>query len=244
MLRLKHDNRHYAVKRQYHRVLCCASMKRLGHELMVGSAALLVGLIGWRWFQISKVRQQKISCQSRLKYLGFSLNLYAQDFDGKLPDAPTKITQINGDWLQKLWPYNYGQSDYVCPSDEKPFVIPVSYGKSKKTSYVWNDAYSATKDGLSSPSGQVLRQIKKPGQTILLADGTGDSRFKWELKDGASLPIEGDGFKLGSIVGRHNGRPDVLFCDGHVASKPIAQMFLPRTKSGKSYFAGLSIEAD
>lgn len=222
-------------------------MTKLRRELISGGAVLLIVLMGAgvsKWYRTFNVKQQETNCQSRLKYLGFALRLYAQDSDGKFPDAPPNGTQINGDWLQKLWLFDYNQSDYICPSDREPFALFPIHGQSRATSYVWNDAYSAPNDGLSSPSGQMLSRIKNPGQTLLLADGADESRLKWEINDGIFLPIEGDEFKLGSIVGRHNGRPNVLFCDGHVAAKPVEQVFLPRTKNGKSFFAGLSIEDD
>ena len=203
------------------------------------ASTLLVCALGFLLRQVVSVqiweprqrRAQKSTCQSNLKQVGLAVLMYAQDNSGTLPEAATKSGQEN--WMRAIAPYLEDTKLLHCPSDE-----------SKGSSYIWNDAYALPNDSLTPPSGQPGSLIQNPSQTVLLADGTGDFRLQWNLNQGAPLKFVNGDFQLGALRGRHNSLPNVLFCDGHVATYGVQQTFMPRTRGGKSYFAGLSIEDD
>lgn len=206
---------------------------------ILAASTLLVFALGFLLRQMVSVQiwgprqrnAQRSVCWSNLRQVGLATLMYAQDNSDTFPQASTKSGQEN--WMRVVAPYLRNLQLLHCPSDE-----------SKNASYVWNDAYSAPNDALTSPSGQSINRIQNTFQTILLADGTGDFRLRWNLNQGAPLKFVNGDFQLGSVLGRHYGLPNVFFCDGHIAAYSIQQTFIPRTRNGKSYFAGLSIEDD
>lgn len=204
----------------------------LGAIIVVAVGVLLRQLVSIEILEPRRQFQAASTCQSNLKQIGLAMIMYAQDYNETLPRAAAPSGKEN--WIEALLPYLHERIVFHCLSDE-----------SGGDSYVLNDAYSLPNDGLSAPAGQPLIRIHNPPQTLLVADGAGDFRLRWELKDGVQTKIVNDQLRVGSVIGRHYGMPNILYCDGHVASYGTAQVFSPsKTKAGKPYFPGLAIESN
>jgi len=219
-------------------------LSKLHKELAEGLVAVVVigvllrHMVNIEILEPRRQKEAKYTCLSNLQQIGVAMLQYAQDNNDTLPRAATPNGKEN--WMKALLPYVHQSMLFKCPANE-----------SGGYSYVFNDAYASNPNGgLTSPSGQSLNSIKKLAQTILIADGTGDFRLHWELKDGAHPNYVDNHLEIGSVFGRHYEplgqvwMPNTLFCDGHVMCDAYMRTFSPQTKGQDHYFAGLSIKDD
>jgi prepilin-type N-terminal cleavage/methylation domain-containing protein/prepilin-type processing-associated H-X9-DG protein len=98
--------------------------------------------------------------------------------------------------------------------------------------FYWTD--KPEKDLYTPPDGELLVNLPKPADTILIFDvhGMGPSAefTRLNLTDDPQPNYEVNTYQhpllmnrlnRGGIIGRHLERPNVLWCDGHVSSPPI-----------------------
>ena len=108
-------------------------------------------------------------------------------------------------------------------------------------SYCMNSAYYSTFHGVARPpvsdayppSAWSLAKLDAPATTIWVADGDGAfsadgfgvkslGEIRGQFSDTAPPISTWHGYqKLGNLVARHNGRCNVLYCDGHVKATPL-----------------------
>ena len=115
-------------------------------------------------------------------------------------------------------------------------------------SYAINSAYWGEPKQYQGPSnGQSLAAVQNPAGTIWVVDGNGSYQISfpnrnedpdvvrnsgsiqflaWTIQD-----ITGDNCKQeGAVVGRHQGRTNVIFCDGHSKNETLDAIVKDRTK--------------
>jgi prepilin-type processing-associated H-X9-DG protein/prepilin-type N-terminal cleavage/methylation domain-containing protein len=174
---------------------------------------------------------KQISCTNNLKQFGLGTAMYTSSYDDYFPSA-----YANGEtWGHRLSDVmgNLSKANFVCPAfPQNNFKLNNMFGK---THYGWN-FYFLTAGYTGWWSGATglkkIIQLKKPSETITIvdclnpsADGNGDSyralpyysssSGQWD--PGIAWPI-------------HNGKVNILWCDGHASSETTA--------SGAASFAG------
>jgi prepilin-type processing-associated H-X9-DG protein len=102
-------------------------------------------------FARAREKAQQTSCLSNVKELMLADNMYASDFNDKLPAAR--------DWPSAVFPYTKNREIFLCPSDgrgekQKQGAYPLSYTMSQ------------------AMGGMVLGDIKHPDQVGVVFDGT------------------------------------------------------------------------
>ncbi len=176
-------------------------------------------------------RAKQIQCASNMKQIGLGIQMYADDFEGRLPLTGHETLNTNEIFIRKVLPY-VGNSESIrfCPADPTRKDRRQNGG----TSYILNEFISVP---LIDSFGQLLSplpkmdQLQSPSETILLfevADEYGPTiyvdhthsrswlRSGWE---GVIADIRPDRHRTGaSNPDRTNGRANYLFIDTHVES--------------------------
>lgn len=112
-------------------------------EALVGVAILAVlAAVMLPTFARSREKARQVSCQSNLKQIALAMQMYAQDYQGRLPDALR--------WKEQLLPYTRNEALYGCPGGEGAGPGP----------YAMNARYS----------GATLADIPHPETAILAYD--------------------------------------------------------------------------
>jgi len=177
---------------------------------------------------LAREKARSSVCIGNLKQIYLAFAMYVQDNDEFFPPAyyysftgETDWDFATDDWTN--WRFgiigNYLNNKQVfqCPTRFKL----VSYDK-PFTGYAYNATYIG--GGYSVWNGQAdspakLSRIQNPSQTVLLADSAIWSSWTSETIANNYLRAPGDIYYFGPNVHfRHNGRANVLFCDGHVES--------------------------
>jgi prepilin-type N-terminal cleavage/methylation domain-containing protein/prepilin-type processing-associated H-X9-DG protein len=177
----------------------------------------------------AKSKARQASCLQNLRQVGLGLIMYADDYDGWLPETThTQGGQTNRAWIFTLRPY-LGESDEIriCPSDPRRRERLENNG----ASYILNEFVAVP---LVDPFGNVidpthkLDRLPRPAETMLTFEASDRSgpnvyadhshsrtwRLGWEQVLG---DIQPDRHRTGAPNrDRTNGSANYLFGDGHV----------------------------
>jgi prepilin-type processing-associated H-X9-DG protein len=143
--------------------------------------------------------------------------------------------------MDVLQPYIKNTQVFACPSAPSLVYIPRTALKPGETTrrygaYAYNRAYGDFDlDADPTPAGKPLARFEVPSETVWFAEtlGGGPYDFDFRWPDVASNPrIENTSpRRLGVfLVERHQGRTNVVWCDGHVKSAGLD--LLARTNAG------------
>jgi len=145
------------------------------------------------------------SCLMNLRNISFAAQLYASDYDARLPPALIDIpntTQKNC-WDLLLLPYVGSREVYLCCADENPTEGP-AYTNSIKHSYGIN-LDVAMIDGYAGASLQTS-QVPRPCTTILFFDLAQANSYGWRASWGNMSQY---------VAARHNQTSNFAFCAGN-----------------------------
>ena len=177
-----------------------------------------------------------------MKQIGLAALAYVQNYDERTPrnwygDMGMEATTAPGDtperykWMDAIQPYIKSTQVFTCPSASWLLYVPrtsLSAGQTtlKYGSYSYNCAYGQVDvESDSTPAGKSLSQFAVPTDTVWFAEppGGGPYDFDFRWPDVASNPTISNTSprKLASgpaeyLIKRHQGRTNVLWCDGHV----------------------------
>ncbi len=151
-----------------------------GTLLAIGAILLAVG--GLYTWNARRGPRPLTRCLSSLKQLALAQQMYAEDWDGRLPRA--------GDWVGALDPYISNTDIFICPADRR---------RQRQTSIGFETSYTMNE----LCDGRDIAAFDAPGETVLMFDGTvlygghddaafrhndglnvsfADSRVRWEDK--------------------------------------------------------------
>ena len=221
-------------------------------------------------FQAARERARSASCANNLKQMGVALLMYTQDYDEMLPMVTTSLPGHFG-WKNTTLPYLKTVAVYTCPDDNQTystFVVGELTGE-QRGSYDINDMYDEANNGnIPAPpiSGNImvgLSKLASPASTVWVADGVWSGANNGFVNSGHCLPnpvgcAGGAGVQptwnstvsprnWGGWIERHNGRLNVLWCDGHVKSDTLDDFLKPTSTTAwylSAAWAPLTIQDD
>jgi prepilin-type N-terminal cleavage/methylation domain-containing protein/prepilin-type processing-associated H-X9-DG protein len=181
----------------------------------------------------SKKEAMKIQCGSNLKQIGLGMAMYAEDFNGLMPESGGLILWNTTDpgtgkpsWMQQIVSYTKSTNIYHCPSE---LLSQFNYFNGARAAYVAvSNAASLDTTRISFPAAHVL---------------SGDTGWEQEDQDDADK----DDYSQNCVGGTNNGSPseiwqihsggqNVLFGDLHVkwynAYNPAEMTFRYNTMHG------------
>jgi prepilin-type N-terminal cleavage/methylation domain-containing protein/prepilin-type processing-associated H-X9-DG protein len=212
-------------------------------ELLVVIAIIaILAAILFPVFAQAREKARQASCLSNMKQIGLAALSYAQDYDERTPrnwygDMGMEATTAPGDtpvrykWMDAIQPYVKNTQVFTCPSASSLLYLPRTSLTAGQTttqygSYAYNRAYGQVDvESDSTPAGKSLSQFSIPAETVWFAEppGGGPYDFDFRWPDVASNPsiTNTSPRKLASgpaeyLIERHQGRTNVLWCDGHV----------------------------
>jgi prepilin-type N-terminal cleavage/methylation domain-containing protein/prepilin-type processing-associated H-X9-DG protein len=206
-------------------------------ELLVVIAIIaILAAILFPVFAQAREKARQTTCLSNLKQLGTAAQMYAQDYEERLPGTELGEGEAEYFWGELLAPYTKSRDLLNCPSAPvkthyQPSGISVEY----TYSYAMNDIHDAAGHGIGT-AFQPLAAITYPSDTLFLVDGWpvaseqaagsyeerheigwvptafGGSGGEHHRRDAAVNPFD-DGNP------RHTGVMNFLACDGHAKSR-------------------------
>lgn len=210
-------------------------------ELLIVIA--VIGILAGLLFPVfARVRNsaRKTTCASNLHQITVAIQLYAQDNNGRYPQAePEDIGPTCSGWADRIFPLLQSAAVLQCPAnaqgeyrpgcgaqggvDENGDLIPlvhksgsydlnVPFGSFSRT---YNAAGEITFFQGSLPANRLIRDTSylHPSSTILVLDGEGK-----HVNPGTQQPpFQGvTGLRDYGVTARHDNGCNVAFADGHV----------------------------
>jgi prepilin-type processing-associated H-X9-DG protein/prepilin-type N-terminal cleavage/methylation domain-containing protein len=189
--------------------------------IVILAALLLMAIFG------AKARAQRIQCANNLRQLGVGLQVVLADNNGYLWNYPRQLESDGlgisnpatnyfriGVWLcpSAQWHYqNVSTNDLISYGYNAFGVLPIGN----------NDVHFGLKAHFDSGSHLIIpvgeSQIANPSDMMAIGDGDG---FNYFMR-GNLAEME----KHGNILTRHQGKANVVFCDGHVESPTLQFLF-------------------
>lgn len=191
-------------------------------ELLVVIAIIaILAAILFPVFEQAREKARQTVCLSNMRQMGLAAQIYAQDYDERLPLAATSLsTFVFLNWHDLLDPYVKNKQIWICPSSNLP--TRNTYGKTV-CQYGWNSYY--LNQGvvvtniytLNNAPGISLAAIQQPAHTVMMADAKG---FPNRLPPNHVVtyllpPSQPDSNFWGRPDPRHNGGAVVTLADGH-----------------------------
>jgi len=191
-------------------------------ELLVVIAIIaILAAILFPVFARAREKARQTSCQSNLKQIGLSIQMYMGDYDDTVMPARLGGTPTDVDWTALIQPYVHNDQIFVCPSDSDPVAsaatngYPKSYGLNYEI-HTFNTYAGYVANPLSIWPPIKISKVNEPSELISGIDSatnqpgmhynTIDDRAAW----------------------RHNDMANVLFLDGHVKAMKRGQTFAPK----------------
>lgn len=184
--------------------------------VVISISALLMGIL-LPVLARTRAAAKSTLCQSKLRQWGLALHCYIDEYDGSIPRRgqgiqPTHKIERAEDWFNCLAPYA-GEKPYEelvsagCrprPGDDSAFVCPKAIRDTEP--YFFSYAMNMYLSPWIRPEAHKLSEIPHPERLVFMADAPGPYS--------STVPSKEDY----SVVARHEGKANLVFLDGHVAS--------------------------
>jgi prepilin-type N-terminal cleavage/methylation domain-containing protein/prepilin-type processing-associated H-X9-DG protein len=206
-------------------------------ELLVVVAIIaILAAILFPVFAQAREKARQAGCLSNLKQIGAAAQMYAQDYEERLPG--TELGEGEGEyyWLEMLSPYTKNREIFHCPSASVKLGLQAS-GVSQEFSfsYAMNDIHDGAGHSIGA-AFQPLAVISYPADTLYIVDGwpaaseaeAGSYPERHEIGwVPAGYGAPGGGLHARDPIvypyddgnGRHTGSLNFLACDGHVKTR-------------------------
>jgi prepilin-type N-terminal cleavage/methylation domain-containing protein len=206
-------------------------------ELLVVIAVIaILAAILFPVFAQAREKARQSSCLSNLRQIGTAAQIYAQDYDERLPG--TELGEGEGEyhWIEMLAPYTRNRDVFSCPSAAQRTVYSSSGVAAEFTySYAMNDIHDPS--GRHVGAGfQPLAAISFPADTLFIVDGwpvaseaaagTYPERHEIAWAPAALGAPEGEERARNAAQNpyddgnpRHAGTLAFVACDGHVKTR-------------------------
>ncbi|HEY3283217.1 MAG TPA: type II secretion system protein [Armatimonadota bacterium] len=191
-------------------------------------------------FSAARNSARRSACLSHLKSLGTATLLYADNWEGQLPEVPPVVEPTRGglrrgggiSTLWARWPEgssstyfrvqlalgvpHLAEGIFECPNDDGAPAFDFPYGSSvydtNGTSYLWDPATSATYTGVD-------KLVAVNGKALSEIENPSEARL---LQDyGATWHREG---RPAGISLRTTAKVNVAFADGHAGQADVHQL--------------------
>jgi prepilin-type N-terminal cleavage/methylation domain-containing protein/prepilin-type processing-associated H-X9-DG protein len=195
-------------------------------ELLVVIAIIaILAAILFPVFARAKAKAIQSNCLSNLKQIGLGLNMYATDYDGRLPLAMDPAGGLsNWPWREGLRPYIKNNMILVCPGNPWDWGLAAAAEGSMWSTYGYNIDFCSSLN---------TSRISNSSELMVVTDSSGlpfvrypvDSR-QWSSVYGGPpyFPPVPKGVHLSTAndsntTGLFKGTCNVLFVDGHVKAR-------------------------
>lgn len=216
-------------------------------------------------FAQARENGRRVTCLSNLRQIGAAVSMYAQDYDGVFMPVVSR-GQSTVFWFQSLQPYVKDTKIFECPEDDTRSLADYnrsSYGYNAHLGGVAFPLFGSPELSSSDNDLKSMAQVVRPSATVMMTDsGTiplvGSSAEKWpamipcppEIGDATVISSrkssEPDSFPVqnGALPaprGRHSGKTNVLWVDGHVTTEAIEKIYTaPGTTASGETVPGFS----
>ena len=217
-------------------------------ELLVVIAIIaILAAILFPVFSKAREKARQTACLSNMKQLGLAMVQYTQDYDEMMVPSYNFPPGTNVTWRTLIFPYVKSVNVYTCPSNPKN-QVQANDDQSPNlfmTSYSCNGYYTNAVPPTSFSGGMVpmpragqgsvgLSMISAPAQVICVTETIKPDAELWAEETNAAP----DGYFFG-----HIGRPNFLFCDGHVKNMALMGTVTPVnmweiTNANPNWFTG------
>jgi prepilin-type N-terminal cleavage/methylation domain-containing protein/prepilin-type processing-associated H-X9-DG protein len=206
-------------------------------ELLVVIAIIIIlAAILFPVFAQAREKARQTTCLSNLRQIGTAAQMYAQDYDERLPG--TELGEGDGEyhWFEMLAPYARDREIFTCPSAAVKTLYPPNGIAAEFTySYAMNDIHDPNGARIGA-AFQPLAAISFPSDTLYIVDGwpvataaaagTYPERHEIAWVPAALGAPQGTEHRRDAGVnpyddgnGRHTGTMNFVACDGHVKAR-------------------------
>ena len=193
-------------------------MRRRGFtliELLVVIAIIaILAAILFPVFARAREKARQSSCLSNVKQIALACMMYTQDYDERLPRMYFD-TGVPG---SVVYPAGGTSNGMIWPNPVYPYVNNIQVFNCPSWGTRWSGNYSGTVPyGISSHlSGKALADLKRPAETILVADSYNASGSSQCYCIQRNIQIwSTDGKVRNAIPARHNEGANFGLADGH-----------------------------
>jgi prepilin-type N-terminal cleavage/methylation domain-containing protein/prepilin-type processing-associated H-X9-DG protein len=180
-------------------------MRRQGFtliELLVVIAIIaILAAILFPVFARAREKARQTSCLSNTKQLGLGLNMYAQDYDERLPYGYVYVGVNWYGWGHALGPYVKNNQLFTCPSVPTLTLDLNVWNDGTQGGYGYNDALYAL----------ALATVQAPAGTLAFADCNYYSMWHGQTDP----PPNQSAGNYATPDPRHNNGANTCFVDGH-----------------------------
>jgi prepilin-type processing-associated H-X9-DG protein len=189
----------------------------------------------------AKSRARLVQCSSNVRQLGLALQQFVTEsktypsWDGGTESYPSWSDVIEDQLGQKVWKSRYVRTAmywtngvWVCPNQEIHGVLSYGYN-------AWgiNGRYSLSEvtygHGPYGPPPLTESSVVAPADMIAIGDGfSGNGPFRssdWRIGRVAIQMNAAAKFETARANARHQGRANMVFCDGHVEAPTLDSLF-------------------
>ncbi len=201
--------------------------------LVVIAVAGLLGGVFWLGLHGMAEKRRREQCRANLRQIGVALQLYAKDYEGRLPDCTANNPAFHG----AVWPWDVPvnlvselerrgakRQFLYCPSnpgmnDDRHWNFPkYSGGQTRVLGYVF--LFAGCRDVPPTLARLNLNgdDTRPPGQVELTVDAMVSQGWDYAHVKGLSMD------RSSHLSGTTPAGGNILFEDGHAAWRPFSEM--------------------
>lgn len=174
-------------------------------------------------FWNAKLMPRSAVCKAYLKQIGTALQMYAEDYDNRLPSTGGASGSRSASIPYLLDSYLKNGAVWECPTEHQSGVKDHTfYGSTGDTSVSYGySAYALSPGG----RGVLLKQVGRPAETVAFTDSTSSTALPTDLAPTFAGTRPAYRHRLGGLQ-----TSNVVFADGHAKSVERSRLEETSTK--------------